>query len=163
MTTSNSVSTALVATVTIGTVQTDWTVTTLSGVLKIFFTSQTNVGSAIGGLANADGICQSEAGVAGYAGSYKAVLSDDTTSAASRLTLSYPIVNAFNGSTVATTNLWIGSISNPLLNPFGSDNFRGTSWTGTTVTGDISVGNTCASWTGGTNGMRTVGANTNYK
>src|ERR1019366_3213969 len=91
-----------------------WTTTTRSASLKVFQTSGAYIGKALGGLSGADALCQSEAGAAGYAGTYNAILSDNTTSAASRLTLSYPIVRATDGATVSAVNLWNGSLSNQI-------------------------------------------------
>ncbi len=51
----------------------------------IFVTSSTHNGN-LGGLSGADGICQTQATDAGLSGTYKAWLSDSSTSAASRLT-----------------------------------------------------------------------------
>jgi hypothetical protein len=152
MTTSGSVSTVLTATVTVGGSSTNWTTTTRAGSLKVFLTPGSYVGSAIGGLSGADALCQSAAGTAGYAGTYKAIMSDDSTSAASRLTLSYPIVNAYNASTVAAVNLWNGTWSTNVLNPSGAEPFDAPIWTGSSVVGAIKTGETCSSWTGGTNG-----------
>ena len=148
MTTSSSVSTVLTATVTVGSSSANWTTTTRSATLKIFITANGYVPS-FGGLSAADAICQSEAGTAGYAGTYKAVMSDNTTSAASRLTLSYPIVNAYNGSTVSATNLWSGSVSNSILNPSGGTMWN---WSGSNSNGTIATGLTCTSWTNSTSG-----------
>ena len=145
MTTSGSVSTTLTATVTVGGSSTNWTTTTRAGSLQVFITAGTYLAGGLGGLSGADAICQTEAGTAGYAGTYKAILSDATTSAASRLTLSYPIVNAHGGSTVSAVNLWNGSLTNYILNPSGSGvNYVAT---GSTTNGSISTGHTCTSWT----------------
>jgi hypothetical protein len=144
MTTSGSVSTVLTATVTVGSSSTNWTTTTRSGSLQVFVTANTYAPASLGGLSGADAVCQDEAGTAGYAGTYMAILSSDTTSAASRLTLSYPIVNAYNGSTVAAANLWVGSISNDIYTPSGG---TANTVTGTTPSGGIVTGDTCSSWT----------------
>ena len=147
LTSSGSVSTGLTATVTVASSSTNWTVTTRAASLQVFMTANQYNGGTLGGLSGADAICQSEANTAGYAGTYKAILSDAVTSAASRLTLSYPIVNAHDGLTVAGLNLWAGSISNRITTPSG-----GTlcchefGWSGTTSTGAISSNGTCSSW-----------------
>ena len=77
MTTSSSVSTVLTATVTVGSSSTNWTTTTRSGSLNVFGTAGTYISGTIGSLSGADAICQSEANTAGYAGTYKAIMSDD--------------------------------------------------------------------------------------
>jgi hypothetical protein len=148
MTTSASVSTLVSSTVTVGGSTANWTTTTRPATLKIFTTAYGYSGDSIGGLAQADAICQTEANAAGYAGVYKAVMSDDYTSAASRLTLSYPIVNAYDGSTVSAANLWSGSISTNVLTPSGS--IWQSYWTGSNWDGSATVGNTCNNWTAAT-------------
>jgi hypothetical protein len=144
LTSSGTASTQLTATVTVGTTSANWHVTTRSGSLNVFLTYGVYAGS-IGGLSNADADCQAEAGAAGYGGTYKAILSDDSTSAASRLTLSYPIVNAYNGSVVAASNLWSGSISNYIVSPSGSGSLAPV-WTGTNPDGSSLSGHTCSNW-----------------
>ena len=152
MTTSSSVSTVLTATVTVGSSSTNWTTTTRSGSLNVFGTAGTYISGTIGSLSGADAICQSEANTAGYAGTYKAIMSDNSTSAASRLTLSYPIVNAYDGSTFAATNLWAGTYTTAIKTPSGGSN--GSAWTGTTNAGGIATGETCSSWANtGSNGV----------
>lgn len=146
MTTSGSASTVLTATVTVGGSSTNWTTTTRAGSLKVFVTSAAYLGSGIGGLAGADALCQSAAGSNGYAGTYKAILSDETTSALSRLTLSYPIVRATDGTVVASINLFSGTLDNPIC----ASSCPG-AWTGMTPAGGISTGYTCSSWTSSSN------------
>jgi len=141
LTSSGSASTGLTATVTVASSSTNWTVTTRSASLQVFMTGSAYIGGNIGGLSGADAICQAAAGTAGYAGTYKAIMSDDSTSAAARLTLSYPIVRATDGATVAATNLWSGSLSNPISTSSQPV------WTATNAAGSIVTGYTCSSWT----------------
>jgi len=147
LTSSGSVSTGLTATVTVGSSSTNWTVTTRSGSLRVFQTSASEIYIAgnLGGLSGADAYCQSDANAAGYSGTWMAILSSDTVSAASRLTLSYPIVNAYDGTTVAATNLWSGSITTCIKSPTGA--CTAFVMSGTTAAGGIETGYTCASWT----------------
>lgn len=146
LTSSGSISTGLTATVTVGPSSTTWTVTTRSAALQVFSTYFEYTASGLGGLSGADSICQSEAGWAGLAGTYKAIMSSDATSAASRLTLSYPIVNACDGSTVAPSNLWAGSITDYIFNPYGCGVTTATVITGTNSNGSRATGATCNSW-----------------
>jgi len=149
LTSSGSVSTGLTATVTVNSTTANWVVTTRSATLLTFVTGSTYEGTSLGGLSGADAICQAAATAAGYAGTYKAILSSDALSAASRLTLSYPIVRATDGTTVvASSNLWNSALVNAISSVGGPS-----VWTGTNANGSISTGNTCSSWTGGTNGM----------
>ena len=161
LTSSGTANTMLTATVAIGSSNTNWTVTTRLGSLNVFMTAGIYIGGTIGSLGAADALCQSEAGTAGYAGTYKAIMSDATTSAASRLTLSYPIVNAYDGSTVASSNLWIGTITNYIRQPSGGGSSGTTPWTGTNADGSIAT-NTCVGWTStGSTGAIGRGGQTN--
>ena len=151
MTTSGSASTTLTATVTVNATSTNWTTTTRGGSLNMFITAAAYIGGSLGGLTGADALCQSEAGTAGYAGTYKAVLSDDSTNAKDRLTLSYPIVRASDGVTVSTVNLWNGALSNS----FG---YGAGVWTGSQPAGTIYATGTCGSWAStGANGIYGIG------
>jgi hypothetical protein len=150
LTSSGSISTGLSATVTVGSSSATWTVTTRSGSLNVFLTPN-SYGGVFGGLSGADVDCQTAANAAGYSGTYQAILSDDTTNAASRLTLSYPIVNAYDGSTVAATNLWNGNLANPIKNPSGGTScgtcYASLVWSGSNYFGQTYTGHTCSSWT----------------
>ena len=142
MTTSPSANTALTATVTIGTTTATWSVTTTTTVKLIFMTASAYSIATIGSLTNADTLCNTAASTAGYAGTYKAILSDESTNAKDRLSLSYPIVRASDGKTVvARTNLFIGSISNSIGTSGASV------WTGSDQNGNLITGYTCTSWT----------------
>lgn len=156
---SSSVSTARIATVTVGTASDDWSVTTRAGQLRIFVTSGTYNGdlgsyaSAGGntGTAAGDAICQSEAGVLGYSGTWKAILSDGSTNAKDRLTLVYPIVRASSTSTVVeSADLWAASLETSLN---GSATW---SWTGTNSDGTKHT-NTCSGWTTNSSGNGATG------
>jgi hypothetical protein len=151
MTTSGSVSTTLTATVTVGTTTATWSTTTVAGAKRVFGTAGRYVGYQIGGLSGANTICQTEANTAGYSGTYVAIMSSDTVSAASNLTLSYPIVNAYDSTTVASTNLWSGTINTDIKNPSGGETTCSGSgaqqaFTGTSAGGAIVTGDTCTSW-----------------
>ena len=80
LTSSGTANTMLTATVTVGSTSTNWHVTTRLGSLKIFVTNGTWTGN-LGGLSTADANCQAAAGAAGYAGTYKAIMSDELTNA----------------------------------------------------------------------------------
>lgn len=139
LTSSGSANTALVAAVVVGTSTDNWSVTTASGGTRIFHTSTTTYNGSFGGQAAADTACQSAAAGLGYGSYWRAVLSDNLVSAKDRLTITYPVVRASNGATVAASNLWAGSISNAV----GSS---GTVWTGTTSAG-TSASEHCSGWT----------------
>ncbi len=145
---STSVSTAYIPAITIGTVTDNWSVTTRAGALKAF-KSLKYVGTAIGGLTGADSKCQSRAATLGLAGSYKAILSDETTSAASRLTLTYPVTKTDGSTTIDTDGLFDGSLTTNTIDA-GYNEYI---WTGTSSAGALKTGLTCDNWSAtGTNG-----------
>jgi hypothetical protein len=145
MTTSGSVSTVLTATVTVGSSSTNWTTTTVAGAKEVFMTSSTYIGGSIGSLTAADALCQTAANTAGYSGTFKAIMSDASNSAASRLTFTYPIVNAYDSSTVASTNLFVGSLNGVIKTPTGGSG-NNIVQTGTSGTGGIVASENCTSW-----------------
>jgi len=142
LTSSTSVSTAHVAAVTVGTVTDNWSVTTKAGQTQIFFTIPQFTGAGIGSLANADTICQTDAANRSFAGTWKAILSDETTNAKDRVTIVYPVIRATDGLTVDTANLFDGSLDTNKVNVSSVG-----VWTGSTADGVLSAGDTCSNWT----------------
>lgn len=141
--TPNAVTTAYVAAVTVGDTTDNWSVTTRAGQLRIFRTAGTYNGN-LGGLTGADSICQTEAGSLGYAGTWKALLSDSTTDAKNRVTLVYPIVRASATSTVVeSTNLWASALDTQVTT-------AGATWTGSKGDGTIYTARHCNNWTDST-------------
>jgi hypothetical protein len=112
--------------------------TVAAGATKIFHVTTTYSGN-LGGLSGADAICQSEAGTLGYSGTWKAILSDSTTNAKDRLTITYPVVRAADGVIVDSLSLWDGSIGNT-VGTSGED-----AWTGSNSDGTKNA-NTCSDW-----------------
>lgn len=116
----------------------------------VFVTSSTYSGN-LGGLSGADSKCQSKANAAGLKGTWKAWLSDDTTSASSRLThFNGPYVRK-DGLVVATSwrDLTDGTLQNPIrIDELGGDmyNYTTAAWTGTSTSGNIIKPN-CNNWT----------------
>ena len=117
----------------------------------------TGVGSGnLGGLSGADNICQTRATAAGLNGTYKAWLSDDGTSAASRLTQYNGEYRLLNGTKLADnwSDLVDGSIDNPLnITEYGTTVAASSAaYTGTNTNGTSESPNNCANWnSGGTN------------
>jgi len=116
---------------------------------KIVFQTDGWIRGDFGGFSFADDLCNAEASDAGLPGTYKAWLSDDTTSAASRLNHSlgpYKLVD----STVVANNwadLIDGNVFAPIkLTASGEQPKSDYSWTNTTVNGSI-AGNSCSNWT----------------
>lgn len=135
---------------------------------KIFITSQTYVGSQIGGITQADALCNALAttAVPALTGKYKAWVSDETMGPATTFAHAMaPYVNT-HGEIVA--NDWIGLTSGALLHAVLYDESGDTPltnplavWTGTDPIGNPVVGQTCAGWTAaGLNGTQGIGTET---
>lgn len=104
----------------------------------------------LGGLAGADSKCQTAA--AGLGGTWKAWISDGTTSAASRLTQSTLPYKLLTGTTIA--NNWTDLVDGTILSPINIDQNGGTvtsgfAWTNTTNAGAVAGTSHCTSWTSG--------------
>ncbi|MEI8364413.1 MAG: chitobiase/beta-hexosaminidase C-terminal domain-containing protein [archaeon] len=116
---------------------------------KIVFHTDGWIRGDFGGFTFADDLCNAEASAAGLLGTYKAWLSDDTKSAASRLNHSlgpYKLVD----STVVAKN-WVDLIDGDLFSPInltadGELTKNDYSWTNTTINGSI-AGDSCGNWT----------------
>ncbi len=136
----------------------------------VFATSTVSTGD-LGGLAGADATCQSLATAAGLAGTYKAWLSDSTTSAGARLDHVDGYVLADNTTIVATS--WMLLTSGMLQHAIDLDE-RGSAvtsygvWTdtrfdGTTEDNLSNSPDNCTSWTIGTySGSADVEADTAF-
>lgn len=142
--TTSAVNTPYSAVISIGsTTGTTWTVTTKAGNTRIFMGPGHN--GNFGGLAGANAFCQTAANTAGYGGLWKAILSDNISSAADRLLITYPVVKAAGGASFAGTNLWGGTPDTALT---GS----GLVWTATDANGaKLSSLGTCQNWTSSSN------------
>lgn len=119
----------------------------LNAARKMFVTTNTYDGN-LGGLAGADAKCQAEAVQRNLPGTFKAWLSDSTTSAASRLSHSrFPYVRP-DGQMIATewADLVDGSIGVRLYQGTASFVADKWPWTGTTADGN-SHPSTCQDWT----------------
>ncbi|MCW8956865.1 MAG: putative Ig domain-containing protein, partial [Gammaproteobacteria bacterium] len=149
----------------------DGTIDTAIPANTVFVTSQSYTGD-FGGLVAADAICQSEANTAGLSGVFKAFLSDNTTSATSRLyhsKLPYALVN---GTQIASNwaDLVDGRIDSRLnLTASGVTAWRYV-WTGSEADGTKATYNpndfpagfvldlTCENWSMSTSSFHYFGA-----
>ncbi len=116
------------------------------GVGTVFVTSTYYYGS-IGGLSGADDECQTRAGVAGFSGTWKALLSTSSTDARDRI--SDTTYRRLDGAIVATSksNLFDGYIDNEInLSELFAWVYADTVWTGSGTAG-TSSGYTCSDWT----------------
>lgn len=120
------------------------------------FTTSVQYDGNLGGLSGADAKCQARAALGSLTGTWKAILSDATTDANTRLTFASGInfVN-MQGATVATStaDLWDGIISAGVHYDQSGFATASDAWTGTNSNGTKSVGFMCNSWTNATNGF----------
>ena len=119
---------------------------------KIVFVTSETYNGALGGLAGADAICQGRADDAGLPGTYRAWLSDSTTSVRDRFDRDYddaPFVRT-DGARVA--NDWADLTDGTLLAAITRDEFNNTGganyvWTNTNRGGNGRGSNDCNGWT----------------
>lgn len=115
----------------------------------------------MGGLSGADANCAARAAVgsltAGLTGTWRAILSDATTSASVRLSLGNVPIKNTNGNTVASsrTDLWDGSLNSAIHYSESGGSVVASVWTGTAADG-TKLGGPCSSWTA-TGGSLPVG------
>lgn len=113
---------------------------------RVFATSTVQSG-ALGGLAGADVICQARADAAALGGTFKAWLSDATTSAASRLAHAFGDYVLVDGTVV--THGWSDLADGTLLAAISKDELgvsvTGSAWTNATVAGLIDSAE-CGGW-----------------
>ena len=132
----------------------------MSNPANIVFVTSTTYDGNLGGLSGADAKCQARATAAGLGGTFKSLLSDSTTSAASHLTThSTAPYKLVDGTLVANswTGLTSGSLASPLYkdefgNPAGQYPFQNvttTAWTNTNPDGSArnDFGWNCNDWT----------------
>jgi hypothetical protein len=142
---------------------------------RVFITSTTYT-AELGGLAGADAKCGERAAAAGVAGTYKAWLSSDDVTAASRLTHSSAAYQLVDGTPIAAS--WDDVISGLLLHPIdlyetGATDMRGAScfsdsasapvWTATAIDGGhtwnpYGANFTCTNWTMADGGYGALGS-----
>ncbi len=141
------------------------------GSTQVIF-STTNITLAnFGGLYYGDFLCQQEANNTGLPGVWKAILSDDSNAASSRIALSSGIYNnrSINSGGIqflsGSAGFWSALFTYPLrYNSAGNVSSSNVPWTGSTGAGGIKTGFTCNSWTtnsAAVNGEYGVSSNTN--
>jgi hypothetical protein len=122
--------------------------TTAGGAGHLVFATSTFHTGALGGLAGADTVCTSLANDAGLPGTFLAIMSDDQTAAADRLTIDGP-VRTMDDLVVANdaADLWDGMLDAAIVvTELGTTDANGAVWTGTTVSGQ-SFATNCSNWT----------------
>jgi len=126
-----------------------------TGGYKIFVTSGPGYDGNLGGLSGADSICQTHATNASLASpsSYRAILSDETTSASSRFNYTAgPVKNTNNETVMSTMSEFFagGTLAYPVrYDEYGVDlGVTGENvWTGSDKDGLAVSGQNCSSWT----------------
>lgn len=127
-----------------------WTVTTFPP--KRIFVTSTSTNGNLSGLAGADLRCQNLADAVPLGGTFKAWLSDGTTSAASRLNQFASYYVLVNGVRVANNwaDLTDGNLMARINITESGATVAGSVWTNTTRTGAINNTRHCTNWTVGT-------------
>lgn len=157
MTSSASGNTQFNAVITVGSVSDTWSVRTI-GPKRVFVSSQTYQGD-LGGLIGADSKCQVLADAVNLGSTFKAWLSDSTTSAASRFNQSALNYVMMNGTTIA--NGWSDLTDNTIDNVLNRDETNTVRssmpvWTNTTTSGGVMATNSsynCDNWTSNSSGV----------
>jgi hypothetical protein len=118
----------------------------------LIFATTAMLDGAFGGLEAADLICQMHATAGGLEGNYKALLSDDDNSAASRLTIAGPVFNMAAELVAADADeLWSGTLTTPVTYTETGAASMGPLWTGSTTSGVSNT--TCENWTSNDNAV----------
>jgi len=117
--------------------------------LKKVFVSKNWVSGSMGGLAGADSWCQNQANQASLGGSFKAWLSNSSTSASSRLSHASVPYKLVDDTTVV--NNWNDLVDGTLSNKINKDQFGAladgiVTWTNTKPDGSIENTNSCNNW-----------------
>lgn len=137
----------------------------------VFATSTLHTG-ALGGLTGADSICQTRAAAgsvtSSLSGTWRAILSDSTNSAASRLNFSSIPIKNTGGETVVSSasSLWSGSIENQIrYDENGSEVVSQVNTWSATESDGSGNGVDCLDWTdgGGEYGSRGLTTEVNYR
>lgn len=125
-----------------------------SGKYHVLFATSTGYNGNLGGLSGGDAKCAARATAAGLTGTWKAVLSNSSTNAKDRLSITTKVYNR-KGEKLASNaaGLWDGDIEEDVdYNEYGVEiNGNEITWSGTFSNGTKSS-DTCNNWTSSTNG-----------
>lgn len=126
------------------------------GTCKAAFVAPSLTLAALGGVAGADAHCQDVALGAGLGGTFRAWLSDETSSPATRFVQAVVPYRLVNGATVADdfVDLTDGTLAHAIDADVSGTTITSVTevWTGTTTAG-LREGNDCMSWTNVTSAM----------
>jgi hypothetical protein len=119
------------------------------------FAGITIVTGNLGGLAGADNRCQTEADNAGLGGTFKAWLSDETSSPSTRFSRGDGAYRLVDGTVVANSwdDLTDGTLQHGITMTANGEtpDFFAEVWTGTATDGLPSGSDWCQNWTSGSN------------
>jgi len=125
---------------------------------RIFVTSGEHDG-ALGGLSGADNLCDSVAKQAELSGTWKAILSDSSTDANSRISLQNRVVDMDANTVASRADFWSANHSSAIDRDQNNTairtserNFDDNVWTATETDG-TTESNTCADWTSNSGGI----------
>ena len=160
--TSTTPGSTFTASLKVGTTTVPWSVTTIMP--KRVFLSTVSYNGNLGGLAGADTKCQTLADAVPLGGTFKAWLSDGTTSAASRLTQFSSHYVMINGVRIANSwaDLTDGNIANRITMAESGVTLAGAVWTNTSTSGGITGTRHCTNWTIGTSAVQGEQGTTAY-
>ncbi len=119
---------------------------------RVFVSDYKYPGGSFGGSSGMDSRCQTMAGNAGYAGTWKALIGDSSNGGGPRNRMNYNWGNLLriDGAVVATSwsDLWDGSIANSISVDEFANTQNGSAWTGSTSQGALDVNGigTCSNW-----------------
>ncbi len=137
---------------------------------RVFVTSDTFNGN-LGGVAGADQKCQDAATTAGLSGTFRAWISDSTSSVNDRFPQHDAFYHAMNGSTlipiaVSWADLTDGSLSsNGIRYDENGVSVTGNAWTSTTTAGELKTApqeRHCQNWTSAAGGQGWFGSSTGF-
>ena len=143
--------------VSVGDAVADWRVTSPEG-RTVFITNTTYTGASVGGIDGADAKCQALADAVPLSGTYKAWISDSTTSPSVRFVQDGRPYVLTNGTFVADswTDLVDGSLDAAInITQTGASNSNRDVWTATNTNGAYSF-SSCSDWSS-TGGFGTYG------
>jgi len=120
----------------------------------IFVTSSIHDGN-LGGVTGANTICQNLATTAGFSGTWKALLSDDTNSIKDLLDTNFGQIYNSKGVVIADTvsDIWSIDLNDVITDDLGNIISNNTLvYTGSFIDGTKDTGHTCSNWTSNSSG-----------
>jgi hypothetical protein len=131
------------------------------GTSHILFITAGVYPSDFGSLSAADGLCMDAAATASLPGTWKAIISDSTEDAASRVNIGGPVRNVMGDLLAAdAAELWGGALQNQVSYTQHGDPTGNTAWTGSRADGTAD-GFACDDWNPASSQSRGIGGHAN--